>query len=726
MADTNEKSYSGELFDLSIPSTNDKFGAMHNIGVMQYGINFPLSKFIKELKLIIGNGSDDKTAKRQLRLDFLEHCNGNKELRQFFILFCNYLNGRDGDGTQWPNYMVITAAGGNIMILFAQLIKNIIDNLNFPGRLMSSNTILLAQLEKFTGTSIQNIKESIKNHFTEPDMLKSLEDIAESEPSDCDFKLSPNIIPLIDNTAVDIISKMLQELEIEPAIGGNAKIGGVNPPINNPFGSPSVGAFNFGSRDYREGSDSMDFESSPPLLSQMSSHSLFSELEDDSSPSKIEQLIEQLQTITNIAKLTEIFDKIKIDATLKDIDSVKLEEFIEVLKFLYEKIGSSDEEAGFLLYRIKTLITCIEGFIPTHTPKEIQKYKEDCSEKHQKLYPQIIQQQDLDDITDTNSGCFKYLTYLMKKKKIIRWLTTIAVNEIIKFYKRGEYKRAHLSGITRSTFEPASNSTDALINYIRTVTSNTNNYIGHWLTGKLLPASAPGYHNGEKFTISYIDVCKNFSSLKKIVEDNNGMIPFLCGDILHYFLNFPTYNSETILDNILKRFNKERKLAKKSQGIMPPSIIRLVYSPIYSKYLELSKQILQTKLEETGENLGLPDGTHLTINPVITTGIQDIEDIIDIARALEFETEFETEFGRESGREFKRRTTGGTKYYKKNITLKNKKMVKNIKVVKKTQEKLKTKLKKTRRQKNLRKVTLKHKKSRKHKSMKHKQRQNKI
>ena len=86
MADTDEKSYSGELFDLSIPSINDRFGAMHIIGVMQYGINFPLSKFIKELQLIIASGNDDKTAKRQDRLNFLMHCNGNKELRQFYFV----------------------------------------------------------------------------------------------------------------------------------------------------------------------------------------------------------------------------------------------------------------------------------------------------------------------------------------------------------------------------------------------------------------------------------------------------------------------------------------------------------------------------------------------------------------------------------------------------------------------------------------------------------------
>ena len=375
MADTDEKSYSGELFDLSIPSINDRFGAMHIIGVMQYGINFPLSKFIKELQLIIDNGTDDKTAKRRERLAFLKHCNGNRELRQFFILFCNYLNGQDGTGTQYPNYMVMTAAGGNIMILFAQLIKDIIDN--SVTNLMSSNKILLEQLAKLTTNSIESIIDSIKSYFTSPEMvemLKTLREVAASEASDCDFKLSPNIIPLIDNTAVDIISSMFRALEIEPPQGGNAKIGGVDP-ITNPFGtpsvsafnfaSPSVGAFTFSSHNFRE---PMALESLQSQQSSQSSHdsseSSFYDLEDDLSPSKIELLIKKLKNTTKIDKLAdkvaEIFAKIKIHDTLKDSDIPKLVEFIDLLRFLYENIGSDTEAAGFLLYRIKTLIQFIE------------------------------------------------------------------------------------------------------------------------------------------------------------------------------------------------------------------------------------------------------------------------------------------------------------------------------------------------------------------------------
>ena len=303
-------------------------------------------------------------------------------------------------------------------------------------------------------------------------------------------------------------------------------------------------------------------------------------------------------------------------------------EFIDLLMFLYENIGSDTEVAGFLLYRIKTLITNFKNYIPTFTAKEMRTYKADCSKEHQKLYPQIIQEQHFDGV-DEKSDCYKYLKYLMTKKKIIRWLTTLAVYEIIGFNSK-----------RRSTFEPAIPMTDALINYIRIVTRNTNDYIGHWLNGNLFtPAAAPGYHSGNKFTISYIQISRNFSSLDKIVSDNNGMIPLLCGDILYYFLNHPNYNSEKILDNILKRFNSERRRAKKKRSIMPPSKVRLIpflSLRIDTTYLERSKDIIQDKLDETGEKLGIPDGANITINPVMTDGIIDIEYIKNIAREMNY------------------------------------------------------------------------------------------
>jgi hypothetical protein len=130
--------FSGEMFDLTVPSMNNPFGFDHIKGAISYGINFPLSKFINELTMILQTSHDDKSDKRESRLQFLELCNKSPEVRLFFSSFCNYLNGGGGNSNTPQTYskmrqydrnlMIITAAGGNIIILFAQLIVNIIDS----------------------------------------------------------------------------------------------------------------------------------------------------------------------------------------------------------------------------------------------------------------------------------------------------------------------------------------------------------------------------------------------------------------------------------------------------------------------------------------------------------------------------------------------------------------------------------------------------------------------
>jgi len=747
MAYTNEKSYSGELFDLGIPSTNGKFGAMHNIGIMQYGINFPLSKFIKELQLIIESGTDDKSVKRQERLNFLIHCNRNKELQQFFILFCNFINGKDGDGEQWSNYMVITAAGGNIMILFAQLIKDIIDNsvTNSVTNLMSSNKILLEQLSKLTRTPIETIISYIKNHFTRPEMVEILKDIAASEASDCDFKLSPNIIPLIDNVSMDIISNLLQGLEIDPQLGGNAKIGGVLPADS----TSSPPDFLFG------GPSAYDLRLEKESQSSQSSYEMGESMEEDDKidnhkftlAKNLNSIIGRLQTMTisptdtqaptdtqeqSIPEMIEILKALKLDDELEKFKA----EFIEVIEFIYNNT-SITENSGFLLYRVKTLIQIIAGFKPGQQAKEIQKYKSSCDKEQQELYPQIVQQKHLDGV-DKKSKCYKYLKYLMEKKEIIKWFTTMAVKEIINFNMKGDYKRSRRDGKKRSTFKPALNKTDALINYIRTITKTTNQYIDGWLIGRWSADNAPGFaskFSAKQLPLSphspYIEVCRNFSSLEAIVTRNNGMIPLLCGDIIHFFLNFPTFHTEKILENILSQFNIERTLiGKVPGGRMPPSRIHLVYSPNFSKIdepLRSSKRILQEKLDDTGEKLGIPNGANLTINTIITTGILEIKDIKDIAREIEFTEEYqkqimmeEEDYESQSPQIRKRnptkQTLGGNKYYKKNITLKNI-TLKNKKMVKNTKYELKNK--------KIKHKTRKHK-SKKHKTRKHKSKKHKM
>ena len=67
-----KENVAGELFDLSIASLNNDFGWYHITGIMKYGINFPLDKFINELDMILDNcgPKDEKSPKREARRKF--------------------------------------------------------------------------------------------------------------------------------------------------------------------------------------------------------------------------------------------------------------------------------------------------------------------------------------------------------------------------------------------------------------------------------------------------------------------------------------------------------------------------------------------------------------------------------------------------------------------------------------------------------------------------------
>ena len=681
--------FSGEFFDLSIPSTNDKFGALHNLGMSVYGINFPLSKFIEEMREIIKGGNDDKTSKRKQRLNFLEYCNTCVQLQEFFESLCNYLNGKDGTGTQHEAYIVVTAAGGNIIIVFAQLIMNIIDSyrtgvagatedvkvsaLAFftPPVLMPTNQILLTILTKFSGIDILDIARLIVEHFVSDSAnYEALKNIANSEASDCDFKLSPNKYNLDVKIALSQITRQIGELEL-----------------------------------------------------------------DD-------------------------------DAYKQAILSIRGSEPCD---------SSHPIKAGFLLVRIKSLIDCHSSHTQQHTRAELKSFKNACRpfDKYKNLYPQIFTEQILQDARNENvhANCIKYLEHLSEKKKTIKDMTQMIIDEAAAYELSGVSKQSNADGSITVTLPPATDKTEAIIRYIRRITEKMNAYI---IQKWQLPLLRAG--------LTYKLVWSNFESLNKIIHCHANLIPYLASKIAEHFLNDPEFYSEDILDNLIERFNKKYG----SNCAMIPAEVVLVPSPEYSDLCYYPLVPIKDSLEDVMYSKpGFPDGVRITINALVSAEEQKIN-----IREIDFEAlrklnepeaksiiiqekeqeqkqkeqkekreqervkanRFETEARRDGTpkvedreRERERESEsynddsdysddgnhrmmvrGGYNRGKKKFTLKNKKMVKNIKVVKKTQEKLKTKPKKTRRQKNLRKVTLKHKKSRKHKSIKHKYRKHKL
>jgi hypothetical protein len=289
---------------------------------------------------------------------------------------------------------------------------------------------------------------------------------------------------------------------------------------------------------------------------------------------------------------------------------------------------------------------------------------------------------------------------------------------------------------------PTENNTEAIIAYTRNITSNINIYIDTWFSVLLTPQGAPAKSSLQSGPYYYESSVRCFLSLDTIII-NPSPIPLLAADIMNYFLNNPVFHTETILDLLINTFNTTRS----SQCVMLPSDILLVPTQ-YQDYLSRIKDILNSTLNS---ELGYPDGLRITINVIITEQMKDITEIKKMLKSTEYNqllTEYQIELTEDTIPDKKipdkkipdkkipdkgavdiltikkthlltKPKKGGTKYYKKNITLKKK-------IVKKTNEKLKTKSKKTRRQKNLRKVTLKHKKPRKHKSIKHKYRKHKL
>ena len=595
---SNAKHVSGEMFDLTTSSFNNAFGAEHNAGTIKYGINFPIEKFIKELEMILANTDDDKTSKRQNRLAFLHFCNSSNEVKSFFRLFCNYLNGGGTDSISdnwamqqyYDNFIVITAAGGNIVILFAQLIGNMIeafihtvsgrtdwkwdiddpefetsvlegnssavidalfytkfeswdkryyDVVNYVFTLLTrTNQVLLDGLQKIDGRFPKEVLcfiiikyfFELDNSMPDNKVLDALWNVALSDISDFDFKLSPNIHP--------------------------AKAGG---PITNPLPDTSEG-------------------------------------------------------------VGAIFDDSRLDS------------------FIYTLVSNikEDESPGFLLFRVKTLIDCSTHYTERYTSEELKTWQRDCSNKLGSfvwgLYPQIMKASYLNDVPLT-SDCYKFLKHLQEKKIAIREATQYSIDETIKFYMAGYFKQSNVLGERFALVNPAQNSTEAIIAYISNITYHLNIYIRKWEkfsdytddTGKIIHEhilsrnAAPALHNGglpEGF--SHESVCHNFLSLDSILLSDEGLISRLSADIINYFLNDPKFNTENILDNLIISFNSKRAslTGTTSNCFIPPSdLIAVPTNPKFNASLRKIRKILD---DSRRSELGFPDGIRITLNAIET------------------------------------------------------------------------------------------------------------
>jgi len=611
------KVFSGELFDETATSFNNDFGLNHNIGTLRYGINFPLSKFIEELKKILAGEQDDKSSKRQDRLNFLQSCTELDEIKEFFILFCNYLNGGGTDSTDrywakqqyYNNYIIITAAGGNIIILFAQLIMNMLDkfsdqinkgfgkpnpmevwNISDPDYVPS-----MASWDVVgpVPTYVENIRRYLLAMFQTP--FKSWLYEYNKIIFDTYNSLTPTnklVLEGLENSP-EVKKKNLRRDQLCFLI--------VKHFFMKSTTDPTILA-NIISVARSKFSD-FDFKLSPNIHPSL--------IVDDSYPPSI---------IAEFRRQGLFYDKIKGD---ENVDS-----------FIKELIASinTGESAGFLLFRIKTLIDNSADYKQEFNTKQLKEFQRDCARllgpDAWSLFPQIMQDSYLEKVSK-DSECWKFLNNLAKKKETIRQATQDAIDETLKFFLAGYYKRANIDGTTFALVESATNSTEAIINYINYTTYHLNIYIEHWETPKkkkykLSKFAAPALHRGGlPRDFSHRSACYNFLSLDRILNSDKGLVARLASDIINYFLNNSMFNAENILDNLIMSFNirKQQVLPISAPARMAPSDLLLVpTNPRFRARLEAIKEIMNlTRFSE----LGYPDGIRITLNAIESTDAPD-------------------------------------------------------------------------------------------------------
>ena len=520
---------SGELFDLTVPSINNEFG-WHKIWYsLQYGISFPLEKMIHELEMIMTNTADDKSEKRQARLDFLRIFQGIDIFEDYFQKFCNYING--GDGTcQYDTTIILAVSGGNIITCFAQAIVNIYENYvelggNYGG-LITFNKICADDADY-----INDIATAVRE--LDQDDWDSIVEISEKSYSDFDYNLLPNLFPKHrDNLC-----------------RGQSK---------------------------------------------------------------------RLRNVTSIGSHYE-------DNSLDDIQTAA------------EASGAS---AGFLLFRIKSIIIAQEQGRQSHPPGS----RSACwnylnAEEYQSLFPQGVQENIKEKVeaqADTDGkkqNCLDYINFLLNKKRTIQQETRYNIDNIVSLFVDGKiHDSVHVNGrdvaVQNPTFliNPRRSRLNAIVEYLHSTCYHLNIFIGHWLTNSL---------RGRRFSIggdyrnldtdSAIDL---FSSLNTLLNGTDGdpIISRLATSVMDYFLNNPAVNTEAILDN---RASARFALCSRGASCQPLPASKVTLVPNSPSIMDPLRAVNAAIQDQLYDELGLPDGVHVTINAIETDESSNAQLTID-------------------------------------------------------------------------------------------------
>ena len=493
-----KKMLSGELYDLTATSYLNVTGEQKIEHSLEHGISDTIQKYYDELAYVTNDIEDTKFVKRLERYAILGICKEIDEkfapnsetitnpINKLFSFICNYINGGNGISQHDEQSLIIIVAGGNILTIFFNILKNILDmephNYGqfliklFPNIEENSKTELEKIIKGLSSVLSINIHllKVLKHHFIN----------ITADFSDLDFIIVPNKSSILDSLFIE-------------GVGGAPK---------------------------------RKSESSLPRPMSSRNKILAEKAAAAEAAAKVAAKVAaaKAEVAAKIAKETKEI-KAKISAAKAEVaKEAKKAKETKAAKRKTLQHSKNYDESGVLLVRIKSANLYTDITDKTKFPADIKAflvklnnlYKENvdnCSDGDKQFLPpiyklsqpQLFRDEFLRD-PKISEKCHKFLEKLKAQKELIKHLTDLNIRKIVE----------HISvSIADDNIKLIS-----FINFLHNTCKRQNNFIQTSLsTSKLIYTSKE-------------DVKNNFYSLTTIT-DRNKPLASLCCELALDFLN---------------------------------------------------------------------------------------------------------------------------------------------------------------------------------------------
>ena len=422
---TFKKKFSGELFDLTITDNMNIYGREKIKYALKNGISLPIQKYIDELQMMGTFTTDDKSEKRRLRLTFLNECNKIPFFQAVFAMMCNYLNGGDGF-TQHIQFFIIVCAGGNIITIFAQLIKNLIESVNITTTSIDPDKLVIFNRNIIYENLLD--KEIFKTIELTIQFKQLIYELAEKSYSDFDYNLLPNI-------------KVTDDEQQGESQQGESQQGGVRTSSRIPIAEAKKA----------------DEKIKADAQAKADNAAAISKTKQRAAKAREKRLAEETaKALVRAAAKAEKAEKIARQNVSK-----------AALKEQYKQLEDTTS-SGFVLFRIKSNL----GY---DTIQKERLSSNNCTnlipdELFQFLFPQMAQENWKDTvwwkIMPEDELCKQFLLYLLSQKNEIANATRINIEATIRYIAE--------------EILPSANDLDSIIAYLHNTTHNLNKFISNY------------------------------------------------------------------------------------------------------------------------------------------------------------------------------------------------------------------------------------------------------